>query len=160
MTQSTSFFLGMNCVTTGQTAKGDLGNPTEVPTLASDVHFVGFSEKACSHALCAQAELGVETLSEAKSMAWIAASTVPLASVVKGSIKHHTLARSTFTQAMRCIRYKVASTDKKLGNGTHYDVETVRATDEAMADAVDKGIRWLVLAWRLQCLYPGLFGLL
>ena len=91
-------------------------------------------------------------------MAWIAASTVPLASVVKGSIKHHTLACSTFTQAMRCIRYKVASADKKLGNGRHYDVETIRATDAAMADAFDKGIKWLVLKLPLQFLYPGLFG--
>ena len=136
----------------------DLGNPTEVRNLASDVKLVGFSQEACSHALCGEAEPGGETLSEKNTVAWIAASTVPLASVVKGSIKHHTLACSTFTQAMRCIRYKVASADKKLGNGRHYDVETIRATDAAMADAFDKGIKWLVLKLPLQFLYPGLFG--
>ena len=44
--------------------QGDLAKPAEVPELVSDLLFVGFSPKACSHALCAQAEPRVTTLSE------------------------------------------------------------------------------------------------
>jgi hypothetical protein len=112
-----------------------------VPELAGDVKHVGYSKKAVSHALCVEVPPGC-TYSEDKTREWVRNSPVPMAAVVPGLIKFLTLACSHFTQVMRCIEAKVKSENKKLGDGTHYDVEVIRETDALMAAAVDTGIEW------------------
>ena len=95
--------------------------------------------------------------SEDLSRSWAEASPCPMAPIAKDRINFHTLSVGHTTQGMRCIDAKVECTNPKLGDGAHYDVEVIRRTDAEMAEALDKGIRWVVLDWRLQYLYPVVF---
>ena len=124
-----------------------------------DVVFVGFSAKAVLHALCAEAEPG-DRCSEEKTREWVRKSPIPMAAVVEGSIKFNTLACSHFTQGIRSIIAKVLNSSLRLGNGTNYDIDVIEANNPKLATLIKMGIKWLVLCWRLQYLYPDLFALM
>ena len=137
---------------------GVLGHHSEIHDLMADIRFVGWSDKAVSHALCVQAEPG-NSESEDATRAWVEASSVPMAPVVPGTIMFNTLSCGHTTQGMRCIDAKVECRNRLLGDGTHYDAEVIRKTDPLMAEAV-KGITWTVLDWKVGYMYPKLFGML
>ena len=83
-----------------------------------------------------------------------------MAPVIPGSINYHTLSCGHTTQGMRCIEAKVACSDKLLGDGNNYDNEVVKQTDAKMAEAVEKGMKWVVISRTVEYMYPMLFGLL
>ena len=81
---------------------GVLGNQTKAPSLVEDVHFIGWSDKAVSQAVCAEAEPG-NTRSGDLNRSWAETSLCPMAPVVKGNINDLTLSCGHTTQGMRCI---------------------------------------------------------
>ena len=60
---------------------GVLGHHMEIQDLIEDIRYIGWSDKAVSHALCVQTEPG-NSESEDATRAWAEASSVPMAPVV------------------------------------------------------------------------------
>ena len=120
-----------------------LGSPAEVRSLMDDVDFVGVSYKALEHALCAEAQPD-NRYSEEKTREWVAKSPVPMAEVVRGSIRFNTLSCSHFTQGVRSIEAGVANSSRRLGNGTNYDIDVIAEKNKKFATPIRVGITWLV----------------
>ena len=115
--------------------------------------------KALDHALCVQKEPG-NNYSEEKTREWVRNSPVPMAEVVEGTIHFHSLACSHMAQGVRSIIAKVPNSSKRLGDGKNYDPDVIAQKNPKFANLIRNGIRWFVLMWQLEFLYPGLFELM
>ena len=133
------------------------GNALEILPLAHSIAFAGFDPHLCSHAVCVETS-PFSTDVEAFNVKL--ASGGHLAPVVLNSIRFGSLSCGHNNMGLRAIAAKMPTESVLLGRGGFCDVEHLRERDPEYANAVDKGLTWLVLKSEVRTLHPEVLPLI
>ena len=135
-----------------------IGHSMEVPLLMGEISDHFWNPEQCAHALCVEIEAG-DYEDENAFRDWCESATVDFPIVVRGSLEAVALACSHTNCGLRAIAAGCLSTDTRLGDGVHYDVEVIRKKDKVFAEAVDEGMTWVVVLAVVLQMYPELVEL-
>ena len=135
------------------------GTAKDIPELAEDILLVGWSPDEVTHACMAEIEPGDTSVEEFNEQ-FVASAAIPLPPVEKGSIKYGSVSCGHTNYVHKCFYYEAPSASKQVGDGSRFRLALLEERDALFADAVKKGMRWLVLKWQVRILYPQLLGLL
>ena len=128
-------------------------NPRDVHDLVADIRSTGFSWKKCEGALASEVRPNDTTPEEVNNtLVSVAGGLLP--SVDPGSLKVCSLTKGHTNQGLRCAWYGVKCTHASLSVDGRMSKDKIAQADEAFGDAINNGLHWLVLSWRVEAEWP------
>ena len=137
---------------------GVIGASLEVVKLMDNICELSWNDDECSHALCVEIKKG-DRFGEDEFRKWCEDASVDFPPVEAGSLEAVSLACSHTNCGLRAVVSKCSSSNEKLGDGTNYDVDTIRKRDRAFAEAAEGGLMWTVVLAVVLENYPELVEL-
>lgn len=126
---------------------------TEVHALGSEIVSMGWSWHACSHATCIEDDHGATV--DAFTAKLVAASE-GLGRAVEGSVRYGSLSCGHTNRFLCAVLDEAPSTHENLTIDGRMSASKVGGDDPGLKEALEQGLRWLVLKAEVATLYPGL----
>lgn len=136
---------------------GEGGNAAAVHALLEMVATSGWSWAACSHALCVQVLPNDRTVEDYNRTMCYGTDLPP---VERDTIRFGSLSAGHTNMGLRAILYGIKSQHEVLAENGRYSIEAVRRHDLKFGEAVEKGLKWMVLRSKVRVLFPEALNIL